>query len=292
MPNNSKSYKNDNYLFFKSKNFKQNCDYDLFSDVSLEDKRPWTRKKNMARKIQSIYEGDSDFQKMAERIAACSEVVTVDSSSKTTGGRKFKFKSSRFCRVRNCPVCQWRRSLKWKARFHKALPEIKNEKPTAKWLFLTCKIKSCAIEDLRTAIQDINKGWKKVNERKIFRNTIIGWMKGIEVTRDKYENASLRLNAMILVKQSYFGNRYVSLKMWKEGWKESLRIDYVPDISVKKINKHEDLNAFVDIVANNKTDFNKMISGSPEWFLEFSRQVDGLRFIGTGGFLKEKFNDE
>jgi hypothetical protein len=24
--------------------------------------------------------------------------------------------ASRFCRVRTCPVCQWRRSLMWKAK--------------------------------------------------------------------------------------------------------------------------------------------------------------------------------
>ena len=42
-----------------------------------------------------------------------------------------------FCRVRHCPVCQWRRSLLWRAVMFQQLPNIQERFPTHRWVFLT-----------------------------------------------------------------------------------------------------------------------------------------------------------
>jgi hypothetical protein len=66
-----------------------------------------------------------------------------------TGKRKLKLVSTHFCRVRHCPICQWRRSLQWKARAYENLPRVVADYPNGRWMFLTLTMKNCPLEDLR-----------------------------------------------------------------------------------------------------------------------------------------------
>jgi hypothetical protein len=45
---------------------------------------------------------------------------------------KLKLKNAYFCRVRFCPVCQWRRSLRWQAKVYQALPQLRRDYPDTK----------------------------------------------------------------------------------------------------------------------------------------------------------------
>ncbi|WP_253297333.1 protein rep, partial [Vibrio cholerae] len=54
-----------------------------------------------------------------------------------TGETRLRLRSAQFCRVRHCPVCQWRRSLTWQARIYHSLPKIVVDYPSSRWLFLT-----------------------------------------------------------------------------------------------------------------------------------------------------------
>ena len=46
------------------------------------------------------------------------------STLKETGETRLRLREAHFCRIRHCPVCQWRRSLMWQARFYQSLPRI------------------------------------------------------------------------------------------------------------------------------------------------------------------------
>ncbi|MBW4451812.1 MAG: protein rep [Nostoc indistinguendum CM1-VF10] len=65
---------------------------------------------------------------------------------------KLKLSDARFCRVRHCPVCQWRRSLMWKARAYKILPQVVTDYPNYRWLFVTLTVKNCQIKEFSTSI--------------------------------------------------------------------------------------------------------------------------------------------
>lgn len=69
--------------------------------------------------------------------------------NRETGEIGIKLKSARFCRVRHCPVCQWRKSLMWKARFYKALPDIEKQFKSARWMFLTLTVENCDVSEVR-----------------------------------------------------------------------------------------------------------------------------------------------
>ncbi|WP_164045311.1 protein rep, partial [Serratia marcescens] len=73
-----------------------------------------------------------------ERVGACSGILRFGWSTNTeTGETRLRLRDARFCRVRHCPICQWRRSMMWQARFYQSLPKIVAEYPGARWLFLT-----------------------------------------------------------------------------------------------------------------------------------------------------------
>jgi plasmid rolling circle replication initiator protein Rep len=56
---------------------------------------------------------------------------------------KLKLQTAKFCRVRHCPVCQWRRSLMWKAKAYKILPRIVEAYPSSyRFLIPTLTIKN------------------------------------------------------------------------------------------------------------------------------------------------------
>ncbi|MGZ7278142.1 protein rep, partial [Streptococcus pyogenes] len=67
-----------------------------------------------------------------------------------------RLRSAEFCRVRHCPVCQWRRSLMWQARFYQALPRIVADYPDSRWMFLTLTVRNCDIADLAETLTAMN----------------------------------------------------------------------------------------------------------------------------------------
>ena len=61
-------------------------------------------------------------ERYALRMASCSGLLRFGwSTIMETGETRLRLRSAQFCRVRHCPVCQWRRTLMWQARFYQAL---------------------------------------------------------------------------------------------------------------------------------------------------------------------------
>uniref|UniRef100_UPI003AF00406 protein rep n=1 Tax=Microcystis aeruginosa TaxID=1126 RepID=UPI003AF00406 len=78
--------------------------------------------KTQARQVASIYT-QADYEKYS-RDLECSQSLEFRVLTDDKQQTHLKLHSARFCRVRLCPVCQWRRSMMWRARFLKALPKI------------------------------------------------------------------------------------------------------------------------------------------------------------------------
>jgi hypothetical protein len=121
------------------------------SDLSPGDK-PWDKHRSFADGVQSHYNG-SEFQDYSSRVRDCSQLLSFGMTFQDDSSLKLKLKAARFCRVRHCPVCQWRRSLMWKAKAYKVLPKIVEQYPTHRWLFLTLTIRNVPITSLKEALK-------------------------------------------------------------------------------------------------------------------------------------------
>src|SRR5688572_12372712 len=74
--------------------------------------------------VTEIYAGSqvASHHRYAERVENCSRVIGFAHDPLATKKIKLKLQTAWFCKVRHCPVCQWRKSLQWQAKVYRALP--------------------------------------------------------------------------------------------------------------------------------------------------------------------------
>lgn len=179
---------------------------------------------------------------------------------------KIKLVDAKFCKVPSCSMCQWRRSLKWRAKFLTLLPEVQKNYPTHKWVFLTLTIRNCELDILRPTLTHLNGSFNRLSKLKQF--PMDGLVKSIEVTRawDCYQNGKFigrhgmtwiarweyqnkqvlelepttevhpHLHVCGLVPASYFtGRGYIKHDQWTQMWKHCLKVDYDPVVNIKVV---------------------------------------------------------
>ncbi|WP_249823825.1 MULTISPECIES: protein rep, partial [Enterobacteriaceae] len=195
---------------------------------------------------------------------------------------------------RHCPVCQWRRTLMWQARFYQALPKIVVDYPSSRWLFLTLTVRNCEIGELGTVLTAMNAAFKRMEKRKEL-SPVQGWIRATEVTRGKDGSAHPHFHCLLMVQPSWFkGKNYVKHERWVELWRDCLRVNYEPNIDIRAVKTKTG-----EVVANVAEQLQSAVAetlkysvkpedmaNDPEWFLELTRQLHKRRFISTGGALK------
>ena len=260
------------------------------TDYSASDK-PWDQHRAQAQAVEGVYLG-TQFDGLAGRIRGCSGYLGFSwADDPDTGESRLKLRAARFCRVRHCPVCQWRRSMMWQARFLKALPSIEAAHPSARWLFLTLTVRNCAITDLRATIQEMNKAWHRLVKRQEFAGNVEGWIRTTEVTRSKQNDyAHPHFHVLLMVRPSYFKKHYVKHERWADLWRECARLDYQPSVHITAVKDktavggESQLRRAVYETLKYSVTPEDMIGG--EWLIELTKQVHKLRFIASGGALK------
>jgi plasmid rolling circle replication initiator protein Rep len=252
------------------------------ADISQRDK-PWDKHRANADKVSNHYRG-SDFDQYANRIDFCSQLLDFKLTPDTDVGElKLKLSAARFCRVRHCPVCQWRRSLMWKAKAFKVLPSVVKDYPTHRWLFLTLTIKNCPIVELRNTLSWMNQSWQRLTQLKKF--PAIGWLKSVEVTRGRDGSAHPHFHCLLLVQSAYFGKNYIKQSDWCEMWRKSLRIDYQPVLDVQAVKQGVQPMTLIPELLKYCVKESDLVADR-EWFLELTRQMTNVRCVATGGVLK------
>lgn len=251
------------------------------SDISDRD-QPWKKHRGNADVVANYYRG-SEYESYASRIDFCSQILDFKMIDEDEAV-KLKLNNTKFCRVRNCPVCAWRRSLRWKAKAFQILPSIVEAYPKHRWLFMTLTIKNCRIIELRQTIQNMNKAWQRLVQRKKF--PAIGWLKSTEVTRGKDNSAHPHFHCLLLVSSSYFGGQYMKQDEWVKLWRSVLRIDYNPIMDIRALKKGTAPMSLVPEILKYCTKESDLVANR-EWFLEFTKQMHKLRCVSTGGILKE-----
>ncbi|EFI3653017.1 Replication protein [Escherichia coli] len=277
----------------------ENPELQNLADYSPADKT-WDEHRSISDDVGGIYLRAAGFERYGQRVEGCSGILRFGwSTNEETGETRLRLRDARFCRVRHCPICQWRRSLMWQARFYQSLPKIVAEYPDARWLFLTLTVRNCPITELGDTLTVMNAAFQRLKDRKEFRG-VLGWVRTTEVTRGKDGNAHPHFHILLMVSPSMLsGDGYVKHARWVELWRDCLRVEYDPnvDIRVVKSRKPKDgeslpcsvvdqLRGVVVETLKYSTKPADMLV-DPEWFLELTRQVHKRRFVATGGVLKD-----
>lgn len=265
----------------------------FLTDYSPKDK-PWDTHRSQSDAVQTIYQQAHEFESYGARISKCSGLLMfAEEIDPDTGEVKFRLRKSQFCRVRHCPVCQWRRSLMWQARFYSALPGLVEANPSANWLFLTLTVRNCEITDLKSTLAEMNQAWRRLINRKPF-SAVKGWIRTTELTKgqDGPNTAHPHFHVLMQVPSNYFKKHYITHEEWLLLWQESMRVEYRPSVRIKTVKPkpgQEAKDALQSAVAETlkySVKPSDMVEDS-EWFLEMTRQVHKLRFVASGGTLKD-----
>jgi plasmid rolling circle replication initiator protein Rep len=253
-------------------------------DLSTRDK-VWDKHKANSDTIAQHY-SKSRYSKFSQRINICADLLEFRlAPDQLEGVYKLKLSGARFCRVRHCPVCQWRRSLMWKAKAYKMLPQVTQDCPKHRWLFLTLTVRNCPIQKLRETLEWMNKSFTRLSQLKTWPGE--GWIKSTEVTRGKDGSAHPHFHILMMVPASYFsGQDYISQARWSELWQKCLRIDYKPVTHVRAIAKHNDPQVIVPEILKYQVKESDL-GADREWFLQLTEQLHKTRAVAVGGVLRK-----
>ena len=154
--------------------------------------RPWRKHHIEGLMLSELYETlgtDPDtpdaarYLDKARRLAGCAPFAEFE---RLPDGALHLHASS-FCRVRLCPMCQWRRSLKLGAQVRQVV-EAANaahiaEYGTAwRWLMVTFTVKNVPADELGATIDRLHRAVNNMTKCKRWCGAVRGWLRATEVT--------------------------------------------------------------------------------------------------------------
>lgn len=205
----------------------ENCQ-EVLHDFSARRERPWARFKLMNGYLALAY--DSFDSKKADRLRDCASWLHF---TREVSGQ-LKLHKANFCRLRLCPICAWRRSLKTYAQVSAIMREIGNNYA---YIFLTLTVSNCSGDSLSDHISMVGEGFHRLMKYKEVAKVCRGFYKGMEITHN-LENDTYHphIHAILAVNKSYFTSRdYIKQARWAELWQKAIKADYVPIIDVRKL---------------------------------------------------------
>lgn len=223
---------------------------EVLVDISSTGRvRPWNNHKSGNERIVKLYQRANEMlndlgkclmsDNSLQRLQDCSTYLLFNRDEHYNK----QLDSANFCRVRLCPMCAWRRSLKLFSQVSMITDAILHDNKKARFLFITLTLKNVAGADLKNALDDLNNAFALItnNSRtfapaKKFKKSLLGYMKAIEITynaaTDTYHP---HIHVIFEVRSDYFREGYIEQFEWTELWKRALKVQYTPIVDVRAI---------------------------------------------------------
>jgi len=196
------------------------------------------------KKLRTIELADSyrrlgeEFKSKQYRVSDCGTFLEF---KRFINDNSMKLNKANFCKVRLCPMCSWRRSLKIYGQVSKIMDEVvKNE--DLEFIFLTLTTRNCEGQDLSNTIDNIFNAFNKMTKRVKFKKSVKGYFRALEVTHnlnimsDWFDTYHPHLHCILVVNKSYFKKPdiYITQEEWTSLWKDVLKVDYTPIVDVRR----------------------------------------------------------
>lgn len=260
----------------------------LMDKSSTGRERPWREKKMANEALAEAYEPVN--HRKAERLRSCGCFLSF--SILEDGSKKLKHMDS--CRVRLCPLCTWRRSLKVQAHTIAILNAMGDKYA---YVFLTLTVRNCTGAELSGTLDLMMDAWQRLSQRKQFRGVVKGWYRGMEVThntdRDSlfFDTYHPHFHCVLAVNKSYFkAKTYVKQDEWAALWRQSLKIDYDPVVDVRRV-KGCTAKAVAEATKYSTKEEDFIVPTDWELTVDTVRTLDAAldqrKLVAYGGIMKE-----
>lgn len=237
----------------------------------------------MRNELLSYAYDDIDKAK-AERLRNCGRTLTYRVYEDGTK----QLDTMESCRVRLCPICTWRRSLKIYAQTAEIVTALSHDCDYL-YVLLTLTVRSCTGDELSGTLDTMLAAWNRFIGYADVKKAVHGWYRSLEVVHDTYpfitpemyhgdadkhirsrrayyEKQGLKVgdknpaydkyhphfHVLLVVNRSYFTSRdYISQSAWTQLWQQATRFDYAPRVDVRRVkgNTVDELNSAVCEVA-------------------------------------------
>ncbi|WP_067091678.1 protein rep [Streptococcus marmotae] len=195
--------------------------------------RRWKERKILSLKLADIFEQLQYKETMVERVSACCDVLKFIQQA----DGNLKLYQSYFCKNKLCPLCNWRRSMKYSYQTSRIVDEAMIQYPKGRFLFLTLTVKNVPGSELNTTISSLTKSFDRLFKRAKVQKNLLGYLRSVEVTHNEAENTyHPHIHVLMMVKPGYFkGGSYISQEDWGQMWAQSLKVDYIPLVDIRAV---------------------------------------------------------
>lgn len=230
-----------------------NCNTETITNTGeiLTDKRdngqerPWELHKVNSLKLHELYQKaikidkDCITQNRLQSLEECASFLLFGINQE----QKKRLKGANFCRLRTCPMCNWRKSLKLFGQVSRITDKVLEQAPTTRFIFVTFTIKNCKADELSATIDRMNQGFKNLTNKNLriastskFKASLLGYIKAIEVTYNSKEDTyHPHIHCIFAVQSRYFTSGYIKKGDWQGIWQECCKLDYEPMVKVQTI---------------------------------------------------------
>ena len=204
-----------------------NISPEILKDKNNGQEKPWKEHKMDTINLSESYHRLKISK--ADRVKECGSYLEF----KRFSDDSMKLNHANFCKVRLCPMCAWRRSLKVFGQVSSVMNYLDDK---YEYLFLTLTQRNVLPNELASELDKLFKGYRTLIRRKAFKQISKGWFRALEVTHNiKNDTYHPHFHVIIAVSSSYFKKKcYLSQSKWVDMWREILELDYDPVVDVRK----------------------------------------------------------
>lgn len=283
----------------------------LFLSQLSERDIPWEHHAHKKYVVSKNFQESNEFFKRGQQMMKCCSTLKFNV---VDGNLKLAIPSQRealkgingFCKDRLCPVCQWRRALRWRSEMYQVMPQLETYYSGHRWIMLTLTVRNCKVEELRKTIQHMtsslhkwtSNGGKKTKIAK--RWPAIGWIRSVEITHNRETNLSHpHIHILMMVKPNYYkSSDYIKqgstleTQEWSHLWRQAAKLDYHPIVDVRAIDIDKNRNPVdpknvIPEILKYTTKESDLVFSDKNWLFEYARQIKKLRLIESCGIFKE-----
>ncbi len=200
----------------------------------LDDKPRWPDYKCRTKSVVKVYDdGDDASRKKAARMEQCGSVLVF---RECPSGHEKRLQSANFCRLRLCPMCQWRRSQMVFHQVQQICHVLHERQPSVRFVLLTLTVPNYDAAKLSDGLTDMFGAWQRLSQRKEVKRPLLGFFRALEVTynRDR-QDYHPHFHALLAVRSKYFADYYIPRDRWLTLWQESMRDDSITQVDVRAI---------------------------------------------------------
>ena len=206
----------------------------LVDKNSLGKERDWRGRKILSLKLADIFKELQYKKTFVERVISCGDTLQFIQNQ----DGNLKLYQAYFCKNKLCPMCNWRRSMKYSYQTSRIVDEAIKQSPKGRFLFLTLTVKNVEGKALNSTISQLTKSFDRLFKRAKVQRNLLGYLRSVEVTHNENDKTyHPHIHVLMMVRPSYFQSKkdYITQKEWSDMWSQSLKVDYVPMIDIRTV---------------------------------------------------------